>query len=314
MAKSTLLLLLMFSLFSCFRKKTPPRNIEDWLEAHFPGRYDVLTSNLKMLDVMAQFKGEKLALVAEKADTCVQFLLDWQKGAESLGIDSAAVGRVHEAAKADVAAAREFYPVLKTAGLEKFSVGVVGRALYIQVFAEPEPALRDALLRRIKKALDERPEMPQTSIFIELMEPDAFETEFHEIIPQGHWQTGTGWQRQQKIMALDFERTAGTDIRALSRHWALNPESKRCGDYHAEAFRSAQEWANRSLKQPFFLPEDQLVSFELTEEGPPGIRYGFPYYDQPPAADSEAEPAGYVCGWYYADQPGFTGIRAQKEF
>ena len=49
--------LLMFSIFGCFRKKTPPNNIEAWLGQEFPGKYEVLVSNLKMLDVMAQFEG-----------------------------------------------------------------------------------------------------------------------------------------------------------------------------------------------------------------------------------------------------------------
>jgi hypothetical protein len=79
--------LIMFSIFSCFRKKSTPNNIEGWLGQEFPGKYEVLVSNLKMLDIMAQFKGEKRALISEKADPEVQVLLDWQKDTVSLGLD-----------------------------------------------------------------------------------------------------------------------------------------------------------------------------------------------------------------------------------
>lgn len=78
----------VIALMSCFRKKGDPKNLSDWLEKNMPGQLQVLDSNLKMLDVMAQFKGEKQALLADKNNEEIQFLLDWSKGGENLGVNT----------------------------------------------------------------------------------------------------------------------------------------------------------------------------------------------------------------------------------
>ncbi|MBK9338324.1 MAG: hypothetical protein IPM98_17990 [Lewinellaceae bacterium] len=54
-------------------QKNSPETVGAWLEQQFPGRFDVQVSNLKMLDLPAQFKGEKRAAVADKTDQEVQF-------------------------------------------------------------------------------------------------------------------------------------------------------------------------------------------------------------------------------------------------
>ena len=247
MKKFILFILLMFSIFSCFRKKTPPKNIESWLELHFPGQFEVLVSNLKMLDVMAQFKGEKLALVAEKSDSEVQFLLDWQKGADSLGLSPEQVKQKLEVAKTYVVAARELFKLLKDKGLEKFSVGVIDQAAYIQVFLEPTPVARKQTLEIVKAVLDSRPEQPQTSIFLELMEASSYQSEFKDIIPRGHWKTGMAWQEENKIMGLDFEWGRALKLSELMRHWEVNSVAKRSSQYDALARQQANEWAEKNL-------------------------------------------------------------------
>ncbi|MFN0174605.1 MAG: hypothetical protein ACKVU0_08170 [Saprospiraceae bacterium] len=316
MKKFILFTLLMFSIFSCFSKKTPPKNIESWLELHFPGQFDVLVSNLKMLDVMAQFKGEKQALLADKSDPEVQFLLDWQKGADSLGLSLEQVKQNLEVAKIYVAAARELFKSLKGKGLDKYSVGVIDQTAYIQVFLEPTPIARKQTLEIVKAVLDARPEQPQSSIFLELMEASSYQSEFKDIIPYGHWKTGMAWQDDNKIMALDFEWGKALKLSALMRHWKINALAKRSSQYQELARQEANEWAEKNLPKPWFMPSNRPYTTETLEMDEPAIEFGFPFYDQKlpeEPSHTDPEPKGYVVGTYLFDQKVFTKLRKQVE-
>ena len=119
--------LLMFSLFGCFRKKNAKVTLGSWLETHFPGQFEVVQSNLN-LNVMDLYYGRKLALIADKADPEVQWMVNWQKDATDLGLNVAEVQAASDSARSDVAQARALFGLLKNAGLERFSVGVIGPA------------------------------------------------------------------------------------------------------------------------------------------------------------------------------------------
>lgn len=318
MKKITICTLLMLSIFSCFRKKTPAKkDVESELERMFPGQFQVLNSNLKMLDLMAQYKGEKLAVVGDKADPDVQFLLDWSKGTDNAGFDSTTVMSAHERAKANVVQAQALFKLLKNKGLDKFSVGVIEQAAYIQVFLEPTPVARKQTLELVKAVLDARSEQPQTSIFLECMEETSHYSQFKDIIPYGHWKTGRGWQDDNKIMALDFEWGKALKLSETMRHWELNPLSKRSSEYKELAYQQALEWAEKNLPKPYFMPSNRPVGYDIPEMDDPCIRYGFPFYDQKLPEESsheDPEPKGYVVGTYSFDQKVFTKLRKQAEF
>jgi hypothetical protein len=304
----------MLSLFSCFRKKTAPETIGAWLEQQFPGRFEVLVSNLKMLDILAQYKGEKRAIVADKADPEVQFFLNWQKGVDGLGLDTPTVNQAHERAKMQVADARALFHLLQDNGLEKFSVGVVDGAAIVQVFGEPIPALREQTLGIIQTALQKQPGKSPTIVFIELLEPSAYHTEYQNIIPRGHWEAGTGWQKANKIMALQAERSAG---RWTTQAWEISPESKRSMQYQEAAFQQARAWADNNLPKPFFMDDTHPFGFDSSPQSKgmknaPIIRYSFPYFDKSPADD--AEPAGYVTGIYDLDKQVFGDVQVERTF
>ncbi|MFN0014399.1 MAG: hypothetical protein ACKVU2_07605, partial [Saprospiraceae bacterium] len=216
----------MLSIFSCFRKKTPPENLEGWLENRFPGQFEVQVSNLKMLDVMAQFRGEKRALVADKSDPDVQFFLNWEKGVEGLGLDEQELTIAHEHARAEVATARTWLDRLRGEYLEKRSVGALDASLIVQVFGEPTAVLRERVLGIVQAATAGNAQPSPEAVFLEIMEPAAFGTEYHGIIPRGHWEAGTGWQRNNLILSLRIEPGKNT-----APVWEINPESPRGARY-----------------------------------------------------------------------------------
>lgn len=311
--------LIALTLFGCFRKKTPgKKNVDSELELLFPGKFQVLNSNLKVLDIKAQFKGEKLAVIGDKADPEVQFLLDWQKGTESAGFDSSTVIAAHERAKKEVAQARELFKPLKANGLENFSIGIIHDILCLQVFAEPTPKQRAHTLEVLKSVVPASPDGAYSRCSIELLEPAEFHHRYQDIIPAGHWQTEAGVQGEEKILTLNFEVGAGMDIPALMRHWEINTGAKRLSQIQDAAFKTAQTWAEKNLPKPVFMAAEDYVSIKTLESDDPAIRFGFPYYDKNLSAEeklnSENEAKGYVTGIYYFDRKEFTSLKKQTEF
>lgn len=235
----------------------------------------------------------------------------------SVDSDARGFGVLGEDAKTFVSDARELFKLLKNKGLDKFSVGVIDQAAYIQVFLEPTPAARKQTLEIVKAVLDARPEQPQTSIFLELMEEASHHSEFKEIIPQGHWNTGRSWQDENNIMALDFEWGKALELSEMMRHWELNPVSKRSSDYKELSRQKANEWAEKNLPKPFFIPSNRPFTTETLEMEEPSIEFGFPFYDQKLSEEpshADPEPKGYVVGNYSFDQKIFTKLRKQAEF
>ena len=309
--------LLLLFIFSCFRKKSPPRNVEAWLTQQFPGQYEVVVSNLKMLDLMAQYKGQKQALIADKSDREIQFLLDWWKGSPSIGLDSATVLKAHERAKKEVEQARKIFNLLKNNGLERFSVGVVQQSIAIQVFAEPSPAQREQVLTCVKTTLDAESEHPPTDIFIHMIEAAAYHTDFQDIIPLQQVMD-MGRNDEQTIVSLHFEWSRAAKISAIMRHWEVNPKSKRSIEYQAVAAQHALNWAEKNLPKPFFMPTNQPIGYRIPDNGSLAIQYGFPYFDKMPSIPEDSltgpEPKGYVCCTYDLDTKVFSGLKKEKEW
>ncbi len=304
--------LAMFSLFGCFRKKPAPNNIETWLEARFPGQFETVLSNFN-LNVMDMYYGKKTALIAEKNDPEVQFVLFWKKDSTDLGLTKEEVHTAFETAKRDVAQARDLFKLLKNKGLEKISVGVIEPAVYILMFAEPDATTREEVLTKIKSALDAA--NAPTSIWIEWMEPSTYGQKFGDIIPNGHWKTETGWQEQEKIMSLNFEYRKEVAVETLMRHWEANPMSKRGAADRDDAYRQAKIWAEKNLPKPFYLEPNQMVGFETDEKDGLAVHYHFPYFDARPREEDSGlvEPKGYVSGLYHTEKKTFRGIKKQKE-
>lgn len=311
--------ILACTLFGCFRKKTPAKkNVESELELMFPGQFQVLDSNRKMLDIMAQYKGDKQAVIGDKADPDVQFLLNWYKGTTTVGFDSATVIAAHEHAKKDVVQARALFKQLKDKGLEKFSVGSINGSAYVQVYIEPSPAARIEVLKTLKSVFDLAPRSLQNSVFVELLEPEDFHIRYQDIVPSTHWGKGAGVQGDQMILSLNFDLGTPMNIQKLGRQWEINTGAKRLHNVLDDAKAAAEAWAAKNLTQPAFLSPTGYTSLEVIENDEPAVRYGFPYFDKELTKEEELytdkDPSGYVTGIYYFDQKAFTKLQKQKEF
>lgn len=312
-----ILLLVMFSFFGCFNKKSNPKNITEWLEVNFPGQLTVVDRNQNYDVVDWLFSGKKIALVADQSDPAVQFTITWHKPSgedKSLGIDLQEVRTLLDSCRAEAAQARTLFTLLKNNGLQQFSVGVIQQAAYILVFAEPTPETRKTITTIIKNTLDARPTQPQTSIWIEILEPSAFHTEFEDIVPFAHWKRPGTWHRDKKIMSLDFEWKSGIPVSALLGGWQISTDSERSNGYLHEAYAQAKVWANKNLKKPNTIGPDSSFYIQPTDQDPLAIRFSFPFYNAPVDGEAAAEPAGYVVGLYQTDEKKFINIKQAKEW
>jgi hypothetical protein len=304
-------LLLMFSLFSCFKKKkTPPETIETWLEAHFPGQLKVLYGNIN-LNVMDMYRGHKTAVLADQSDTVVQFVAYWEKGDGGTGLHEEAIREAWQRARTDVEQSRQLFAALKTAGLQRLSAAVIDESAFIQVFAEPDAAARENIPAQVLTALKAHPELKQTHYWVEIMEPQAYGQKCGDIIPMEYWKTEKSWHDRELLLELDFEWPSDLTAARLRNAWKINTAAARCDAFMDDAYKHALAWANKNLDTPFYLEPDQMIAVETDDRDGLAIHYSFPYFDKKPEEDSQdlVEPKGYVSGLYQTERKIFTQIK-----
>lgn len=302
---------LLSTIFGCFQKKEKTNDLPTWLETHFPGQL-VVVNNVVNLDPMNLFIKEKNTILADKNDPEVQIRVKWFKKEEGLGLNVAEVQTSLDNARKDIKAARTIFDALKKNGLEKFSVSVIEMAAYILLFEEPSPELRKNNLVKILAAIDALPEHRQTSIWIEWMEPSAYQQEFKDIIPYGYWQRGDSYHDNHKIMGLDFEWSPGLQADILNTGWAISIKSDRSMTHKVEAYDAASTWATKHLPAPFYLEKDQMIMIGPDEDDPMGIEFQFPYFTSKPdttVLGFEDSALGYVRVVYQADKKTFGKIK-----
>lgn len=309
----------IFALSACFRKKGDPKNLGDWLEKNMPGQLQVLDSNLKMLDVMAQFKGEKQALVADRNNAEIQFVLDWSKDSINLGLNAPFIEDQLEYAREGHRKSTELYQRFLSAGLEKVAVGVHHLNIFIQYYAEPNPAERERFKQAVLRVMREWIQTDGYTLYLQIMEPSAYHTKVQNIIPNGHFITENGWQLEQEILSLSI---LWRDIKAASWDWDINTVSLRGQAITDQAFEKASEWAQKKLPAGAHLEEGKLIGFEIVKHPDPAyqmadphspsIRISFPY-KMGKQKTEDNEPDGFVTCVYVMDKQQISQFRAQKE-
>jgi hypothetical protein len=295
---------LLISLFGCFQKKEKKNDLSSWLETNFPGQL-VVVNNVVNLDPMNLFIKEKNTILADKNDPEVQIKVTWFKKEAGLGLNVAEVQSSLDNARKDVKAARMIFDALKKNGLEKFSVGVIDMAAYLLLYEEPSAELRKSNLIKILAALDALQDHTQTSIWVEWMEPSAYQQEFKDIIPFGYWQRGDSYHDRNKILGLDFEWSPGLKADILNTGWAVSIKSNRSLTYQAEAYNAASIWAAKHLPAPYYLEKDQMITIGPDDEDPMAIEFQFPYFPSKPdttVSGFEDNALGYVRVVYQTDQ------------
>lgn len=311
---AVLLMLTLGTWTSCKSEMKKEKNLESWLETHFPGQL-VVVENIIDLDPRNLFYKKKSSIVADKNDPEVQIKVTWFKNEEGLGLNKEEVQTSLENSKRDVQAARNICKALKENRLEQFSVGVIDMAVYILLYTEPAPETRKAALQKILATLNTLPSHEQTSIWIEYMEPSIYQEEFKDIVPFGYWQRPDSYHQRNKILSLDFEWSEGLEADILNTGWAFNTDSERTMKFKEEAFTLASTWAAKNLSAPYYLEPDQLIQVGPDEDDPLAVLFLFPYYTSKPdttAIGDEPGPLGHVSVSYQTDRKTYSKIKKEK--
>lgn len=305
-----IVLVFLFGLliFGCNRRKKAPTGLADWLEMHFPNRFQILESRTVDPIRNLSFKVKK-SIVAEKTDTLLQIEVKWDARAPDLGLSPGEIDSLFAQAKPELDDARSLFDALKTAGISKVSASILNGYATVLIFEEPTPAHRERFLNDIKTVFLKWPLHKNYGIWLVFMEPSAFQTEFGDIVPLGHWVRPDGWQRQKGIISLQFQQHYAFDLEAMGKAWTFNTESDRLGAWVDQARPIAERWATEQLKKPIALKS--LSEYESLDKKM-GVKIKFAFSDQPKLGE-DAPISGYVAGDFLLDKGIFEKLRMEKE-
>ena len=135
-------------------------------------------------------------------------------------------------------------------------------------------------------------------------------------IPKGYWNRTDKHYEHHKTVAIDFEWKPGLTVETLMPGWEFNSESDKTFTYMADAYQVASQWAEKNIKQPYYLEPSHFVQYDMDEHDPMAIHFHFPYFTSKPLEDGTdyaSKQKGFVTGVYQVDQKTFTKIKTVKE-
>jgi hypothetical protein len=303
--KTLLTLLLMFSLFSCFKKKAPKADFPAWLEAQFPGTFTVVQSGSNY-DVMDYLKGKKQTWVADKQDPDAQFIIYWEKGQTEFDADE--VKKAWEKAKKDAQTARKLHKLVASEGWEKVSAGADGTDGYVLFFTGSDPKTRAEAAAWLKGLRPQLQGIGLTHVWAALMTPAVYQAEFGDVVPATHWKRAGTWQESNLVFSAEWNLA---DDEAPGP-WVYNRDGDATSAFIDEATPAAVAFAEKNLKKPYYLETKTGIRYSMSDNDPLVLVFEFPVYDAKPQND-EVEPKGYVEGMYHVDKRTFTGIKYPAE-
>lgn len=309
-------LLAMFSLFNCGKKKAAFHNAEAWLAQNYPGQ-------LVLLETETNFTWHNYdpnryrVLIGSTTEPDVQCWLPWHQSHPDGGLDTATVNLQLAAVRRDLERGRALSELLKNSGLEKSTAGVCRGEADVLIYADPIPARREALLTALQTALKAWPETPETDIEVCFLEESAFGETFGAVMPPRFVRLRQTWKTDNTIYSLRADWPANPALPDLQRALAIHTEGKRADAYLREAHRLAVAWAEKHLPEPVFIHPADQVQYSLDERDLKAIQFRFPYCPRGAAnlADSTCADgfAGYVCGVYQTEQGTWRKGRVENE-
>jgi hypothetical protein len=298
-------------LFGCFRKKNAAPSLVGWLEEHFPGRFQVLSTHIQ--DPIRNFSFQvKNSVVAERSRPLVQAAFRWDKREPGLGMSVGAVDSAFAQAAIELADAQALYSALKNAGFERVSAGIYRGTAQVLIFEEPTPERRRLSLFWVKNALSQWPASANYDLHLAYMEPSEHGLHFQEIAPLDYWETPSGQHRERIVFWQPCSQPYEFDPARLEREWRFSLYSKRFGQCSQQARSRAQDWAAEHLQQPFALLE--IAEFEQGEQRTTQVKFKFPYTTKP-LKDNDLEPeiSGYLTLDYDVDHHVFSPVKNSKD-
>lgn len=288
--KALVVALLVLPFTACFRKKAGSRNLQQWLDKHYPGKFEVLSTSTDDAIRNLSFK-VKTSLVGEKANPLVQYYIKWDKRAPDLNLTTDLVDTAFAQAASYYQDARELLQILQAQGLEPPCVSLKNGTATILLFHEPTVEFRAQCLASIEKAFQAWPKSGSYDKEILLMEKAAQAGTAGEILPISYFMD----RQYLKAVTYRFQLPYNQPFSGenLGENWSFNTASDQFAAAHEKARKAMETWAAQHYGKPYFVMDTS--EFEQTSEKPLRYRFkfAFTHHEQPENSTDYVEPDGY---------------------
>jgi hypothetical protein len=311
--------------YGCFEPQKPPENVSAWIVQKFHGQLEVKNAWIKMPEAYSiPTDGMWQALVVDKSNPEVQFLLIWKEKTPDFGLNVDDVQAQYEYAQEIITKGEAVCQWMEEAGVPPCAINFDGTNINLFVFAEPSPENRTQIITRARPVLERYIQHTCCwTIRISLLEPAGYRQKFQVYAPKGVFYTDLEWIKAQTILTTSLNWDYWNKSPDEIPRWELNSQSDRCStEYLASARLQALTWAKTHLPASIVLEPGKSIPFEFQKNpdantqaparNTPGLRFAFPYFET--KAVSTEQPKGYITGVYFPDDQSFTTIRMQSTY
>lgn len=302
--------LLGLAIWACrCTRKQPKNDIGTWLEQHFPGRFQVMGTQVSDPIRNLSFQVKK-SLVAEKADTAVQVEIIWDKRAPHLGIDQSEVEEMAARAETQIKDARAIYASLQASGFERANVGIWRGNVTLLLYDTPTPDFRKTCLKNLEKSAAQWPARDKYGLAVYFLEPHLYQKEESPVKTLDFWRLPSLFLPHASVYLHVDDPIAALNISSLANAWTLHTESKALSDFVQNVAQpAAAEWGKRHLSKPITLL-NRWTYEPLKDPTVLGLQMKFPYTYGTLSDDAPVD--GCIGGQFLFDAQTFSTLNLCK--
>ncbi|MBI1226529.1 MAG: hypothetical protein GC192_14945 [Bacteroidetes bacterium] len=270
----------LLAFWGCFRKKAAISNLQDWLDKHYPNRFEVLSTGPDDAIRNMSFK-VKRSLVAEKANPLVQAELKWDKRQPDFDLTTGRVDTVFAQAQTYFQDAQDLLRILKSQGFDKPCVSLKDGIATVILFHEATEEYRRECVLKLEKAFKSWPKSEEYGKEILLMGTDAYTNMPGEILPIDYF-VGRAYLKQVTYR-FQLSYNDEFDGENLMDNWIFNTASDQFNAAFEKARTEVENWAKTNYKPYFFMENSE---FEQVSEKPLRYQFKFAFTHKKQAEDS----------------------------
>lgn len=304
------LLLLFFT--QCVRKKAAEPNLQNWLDGHFPGRFQVLSTQTDDAIRNLSFKVKK-SVVVEAADTMVQSLVRWDLRQPDLKLTNEGVIAQFERPAGEWEDAQSFLKTLKKNGFENISISVRNGRAVVLVFEEPTPERRHKRILQLEKALAEWPVSSNYDKELAFMDTTASEKDFGDFVALAYWEQADVPYQKQKVISVFCPYNDTFSAAEMGQTWGFNTGSDRFHIFYKKVREELEKWTERHFKNELE-PVFEMIEVRQSGEAPLLLIFKIPFVDKSAESNgSDDSHLGYFIIEFDVDGQEVKAIRQLDE-
>lgn len=286
--KILVLLAIVLFLFSCRQKKERIKNVEQWLDQHFPGQFMVVDTRMSDPIKNLSFKVKK-SILAKKDAPLVQIEVKWDARVEGLELDKQEIIQQFEIAEQQFQTSQKALQDFKSAGFSNLSIGMRNDDYIILFFQEMTQNDLQAFAKQVMEAWINLDLSQGHYAWFGLMDPHASGELFGEFIPLKHWVLDYKWQNEHTWFFLEVPPGEALKKIQAKASWKLNEGSLWMKEKALTFKPQIQKWALEKGKGQM-----KLLEYIVTEAGQQDMELIFKY-----PYEVEADSSKTIHDYYY---------------